>query len=344
MAEGKLKVPGKKKSGGTVPQLEIREGKPRKKEVALEGLPLSMLCSLVTSYAHAYGDLAEMIEDKAYVECENGKLTQAVDTLYYLAQFLEQLENKTEENSHDLSEIYLLIGQMYQYAGHFEESVNWFTRAIAVDDQQPGPYHCLAVSYQNIGNVEGSIRSLEQEVSVSPGNYYTYLLLADMYSKINNNDKAEESLRRLLERDPENIQGLHHLVKFYESSTPSAELELLIRRILNVDRTFNRMESMIKIYYLCREKRFNEALVFLDNWAKHAPDITMVHLLKAHIFGELHQFTKKKMELVAFKRKNGGRENVIAAKIQEFGALFGEHAVQKISRRMILSSPALHIS
>ena len=73
-------------------------------------LPLNELCKLVTSYACSYEDIASQIEDRAYEECEQGKLDHALKELRKITGFFEKLKFKNEEISRDLADIYLLIG------------------------------------------------------------------------------------------------------------------------------------------------------------------------------------------------------------------------------------------
>ncbi len=301
---------------------------------------LSELCEKVLSWDSPYENVAEQIEDKALFECEHGCIDSAVAQLEKLAVFFEGFCHKSEEISCDLAQIYLLIGQIYQYGGLFEESTHWINKSVAVDDQNPVTYHSLAVSYQNLGNISKAVRSLEQEITVAPGNYYTYLLLADLYEKNDQPAELESVLKRLLNRDANNIQGLHRLIRFYEKNAPHGDVELLRRKLLLRTLNLNRIEAVIRAYHLSKLGCFRDALEFLDSWTRMAPDVTIIHLANAHIYGELHQYSRKRMELSLFKKKNHGRENVISIKLDEFASVFGQAAAQKLRRRLVISHPA----
>ncbi|MFP4164153.1 MAG: tetratricopeptide repeat protein [Chitinispirillaceae bacterium] len=303
---------------------------------------LSELCDKVLTCESSYEDVAEQIEDKALFGCEHGETESAVDQLEKLAVFFENFLEKNEEISCDLAQIYSLIGQMYQYGQRFEESIQWFRKSIVVDDQNPVTYHSLAVSYQNMRDVQNAVRCLEQEINVAPGNYYTYLLLADLYEKIHQQSDLESVLKRLLDRDTNNIQGLHRLIRFYEKNAPHADVELLRRKLLLRTMNLNRIEAVIRAYHLCRTGQFREALEFLDNWTRMAPDVTIIHLANAHIYGKLHQYSRKRYELSLFKHKNHGRADVISIKLDEFASVFGHPAAHKLRRRLTISHP-VHI-
>ncbi|MCL2690131.1 MAG: hypothetical protein FWE57_09855 [Chitinispirillia bacterium] len=300
---------------------------------------LKELCEKVLSFKAIYDDAAEQIEDLAYFECTHGETQHAVSELERLAGFFEGFQNKNEEISSDLAQVYLLIGQICQYSSIFDKSIDWINKSIVVDDQNPVAYHSLALSYQSIGDIVSAAKSLEQEIIVAPGNYYTYLLLADIYEKNKKHCEFEGVLKRLLERDHENIQGLHKLICFYERSSSGLDVEFLRRKLLSRTLNLNRIEAIIRAYHLCRLNSCREAIEFLDNFSGAAPDVSIVHLANAHIYGLMGQFSRKRFELSLFKKKNQGREEMMSMKLNEFASIFGSEAAQKIRQRLSVVHP-----
>lgn len=307
-----------------------------------EQVSLDDLCKKVISCSCSYEDVAEFIEDRAYEECEQGRLESASNTLTKIADFFEKLENKNEEMSRDLADIYTLIGQIHQYYDQLENSINWFVKAIVVDDQYSVPYHSCAISFLRLGKNEDAIRCLEQEITLAPGNYYSYLMLSDIYKNTRQEKMVEKTLKKLLERDHNNIQGLHRLIKYYEESDPAVDIELLRRHLLSAKSQLNRIEAIIHSYHLNCQKRYHDVIDFIDNWHRSASEVTIVHLIKAHVFGELRLFTKKRVELALFIEKNHGREEIMLPKLQEFGHVFGKNAEKRLTHKLIFSFPCQH--
>ncbi len=295
---------------------------------------LKKLCSLVTDYSYPYEDLAELIEDKGYEECVEGNVEAAIEELAHLSAFFERMENKNEENTRDLADIYLLTGEFCQVAERFVESIEWFKKAIVVDDSYDVPYHSLAMSYLSLGDTENAIKSLEQEIAVSPGNYYTYLLLADMYEKQCRYDQVEEILRNLLARDSDNIQALHKLITHYKKRNPDLDVELLRRRLIHADKELVKLDLVIWTYHMCEEERFEEALHFLSERECECPRISIIHILKAHIYGCMGQYVKKRNELKQFRKLNQGREEFMRNTFDEFAGIFGERARASMQRKL----------
>jgi len=304
------------------------------------GDTLRELCGKVLSLSVPYDDVAEQIEDLAYLEYGQGGLENAVGQLEGLTHFFEGLRNKNEEVSRDLAQVYLLIGQIYQYAGMFEESIDWIKKSIVVDDMDPVAYHCLAHSFSSIGDESMAVKSLEQEITVAPGNYYTYLLLADMHEKSGSQEKFEAVLRRLLERNPDNIQGLHKLIRHCERDPEHTDVELLRHRLLERSEGLSRIEAVIRAYHLMQSERTEEAAGFLAEWSLRSPDVSIIHLANAHIYGHTHQYYRKRDELSIFKRKNHGREDVMEIKLAEFATVFGDDAADRLRQRLKVVYPA----
>lgn len=316
---------------------------PANKSQGLHERTLAQLVSLVVAHKYPFEDLAEFIEDRAYEVCEgndSGTCTQALKQLKRLAEYFEQDSDQSELHARNLADIYLLVGELHLYHDRAKEGATWFRRAIKARDNYAAPYHSLALAQMKQGDNLAAARSLEEELLRSPGNLYSYLLLAELYEREGDEDGFEEALRRLLTRDPENVQALHRLIRHYEREEPEAEVELLRQRLISVDRDLNKAELTIWIYHMCREGKFVEALQALEQLEDDAPDSPTVHLLKAAVYGEMRQFTRKKRELALFKRISNASEPAIRGELKQFEDIFGKPAVAKLSRRLAISSPS----
>ncbi|MCU0609413.1 MAG: tetratricopeptide repeat protein [Chitinispirillaceae bacterium] len=295
----------------------------------LERTPLGLLCDLVISCTCSYADLSEFIENKAYDEWRRGNFEAAVAALSRVTVFLEQLENKNEENTRDLADVYLLIAQLYQYADRDRESIDWFLKSISADDGNPLAFHSMGVSYLRCEEIDNAIRCFEQEIALDAGDYATYLELAGLYEQQGKIDIAEKRLDALLERDPENVQGLHALIRHYRKHSPAIDTGLLIKRLLRVKRQCRGIDLVIQSYYLCENKMFDDAhslLSMLDDHSHPVQRLALAYLLA---------ITKKRRErdavLAEFRIICRSRQEVIHGHVDAFAAVFGEKIARKIS-------------
>jgi tetratricopeptide (TPR) repeat protein len=295
---------------------------------------LEFLCDQVVVCSCAYSDVAEVIENKAYDEWKCGKVAQAVGHLLRVARFFEQLENKNEENTGDLAGVYFLIGQLYQYAELYAESVEWLSKSIFVDDGNALPYHCMGISYCKTGNVHDAVRCFEQELEIDGGNYSTYLQLADLYDRAGKSEKAEQCLKSLLVRDTENIQGLHYLIRHYERQDHSITTDLLRIRLLGVAKQFTETEEIIRACYLCRGNRSADALASLTAFARNNRTTPVFYLAKAYVFGRLKRFRDRKKTLAVFAAASHSRPTVMAEHFGAFERIIGETAVRKLKNQL----------
>jgi tetratricopeptide (TPR) repeat protein len=298
------------------------------------GSTLENICTSIINCKIPYEDVAEIIEDKSYEQCEKGNISGAINQLKRIALFYETLENKNDENSRDLADIYLLVGQMLQFASKYDESISWFSRSIVVDDQYSVPYHNLAISYEKSGMVDSAIRCLTQEILLSPGNYYSYLLLADLYLCKKSYDEFVKCLQQLLERDQDNIQALFRLVKYYEKKDATSDISLLYRRILGVNKSLNCTEWLIKIFVLCKSNKYALALKTIDEWQNSDSKTTITHLARAHLYGAQKQFILRKNEVSLFLTKNNEKIDKIVNKLDEFSSVFGRKYMLRISKTL----------
>jgi tetratricopeptide (TPR) repeat protein len=314
-------------------------GGKKEKQASFEELTLSQLCDYVISLTFAYEDLSEFIENRTYALCVKGKCDSAMKCLKAVAEFFETLENKSDENCRDLADVYILIGEVNQYVNNYRESIDWFRKASVVFDRYAVPYHNLATSFMALGDVPSAVKSLEQEISLEPGNYFSRLRLADLYEQQGESEKEEECLKQLLTRNPENIQALHKLITHYEEQQPRVDIELLRKRLIGIRKNFNEIEMVIKTYHLCQDGLFGDALNFLDARTAENPAMTVLHLIKAFVFGEMHQFARKRKELTEFKQQCHGKMEYMKNKLEEFEHIFGKKAVTRLGKILAVSNP-----
>jgi tetratricopeptide (TPR) repeat protein len=307
--------------------------------IQLESLELAGLCEAVSSMKVPFEDVSALIEDRTYSQCVNGSCDEPLADIKKLAHFFEIMEYKNEENCRDLADIYILIGEVDQYVGKYKDSIDWFKKAAVVFDRYAVPYHNLATSYHELGDIKSAIKSLEQEIGLEPGNYFSYLKLADLYEQQGENEKEEKCLNDLLVRNPENIQALHKLLVHYEKKQPLIEVELLRKRLLAIQKTFSELEIVIRTYHFCREEKYSQALDFLTSRIQESPAMTILYLLKAFVFGELHQFSRKRRELTEFKVHCLGKKEFMKSKLDEFEHVFGKKAVNRLGKILVLSNP-----
>jgi len=314
-----------------------RVGKKRIEEINPEACTLTQLCALIREYTVPFEDVAEYLEDKIYCSCSRGDCSPAIATLTELAEFFEQMADKNEENCRDLADIYILIGEVYQYVHQFSESIAWFKKAAIVFDRYATPFHNLATSYAELGEIDNAIKSLEQEIALEPGNYFSMLRLVDFYESQGHLDKAEDGLKKILERNPDNIKALHKLIVYYEKEHPELDVELMRRRLLAIDRDFNEIEIVIRIYHICKENKFAEAIDSLTKRLAADSHESMTQLLLAHVYGELRQFSKKRKALAEFKKNCFGKLKFMENKIEEFGHIFGEKAAASTLKILMIA-------
>jgi tetratricopeptide (TPR) repeat protein len=288
------------------------------------------------SFAYSYEDLAELIEDKGYEECVEGRGKNVVEELSRLCTFFENIENKNEEMVHYLADIYLLTGEFCQCSEMFTKSISWFEKAINVDKAYDVPYHSMALSFLNLGEVDKAISYLEQEIEVASGNYYTYLFLSDLYERSERYEAVEKILRDLLSRDPNNIQALHKLICHYQKRSPELDVELLRRRLINADNQRVKLDLVIWTYHMYCDNQYEEAIKLLNERESKVTGIAITHLLKAFLYGIMNQHVKKRNELKEFKKLNRGWEESMRIKLEEFSNVFGKKAGHQMLKKLSL--------
>lgn len=291
-------------------------------------------CKEISFNNRSYDELSDQLEDFAYSACIEGNSDKVLQELNKLTRYYQRRKSLDIEAIRDLADIFLLAGDVAAFNGNNDESIEFFRKASFIDENYDRAHHSLAMAYDQIGDIKSATISLERELYLSPGNYFSYLLLADMYERLGEHKNVEVILKKLLDRDTENIKALHKLITHYELVQPSLNVLLLRSRIINSDPKVIKHNLLIWAYHMLKCDYASETIEFLEILQKDYPGISLINLLKAHIFGNLNQFSMKRRELEEFKRLNYGRSEFMRTKLEEFEKVFGKEEADKIRKKL----------
>lgn len=291
-------------------------------------------CKTISNNDKTYEEISDLLEDYAYSACIEGNGKNVLDELNRLSRYYQRRKSLDVESIRDLADIFLLAGEVSAFLGDETESIELFRKAAFTDENYDRAQHSLAMAYSQIGDVKSATICLEREIFVSPGNYFSYLILADMYEKLKENKNVETILKKLLDRDTDNIRALHKLIMHYEKVDPKLNIQLLRSRIINSSPELIKHDLLIWVYHMLKNELANEAVEMLVILENEYPGISLINLLKAHVFGSLKLFSKKRRELEEFKRQNYGRSEFMKNKIDEFEKIFGKIEADKIRKKL----------
>ncbi len=303
-----------------------------KKKKNPEDCGLAELCNFVVTMKYAYEDVSEYIEERAYEMVQSDELQKAVDQIRHIALAFEAMEYKNDENCRDLADVYILLGELYQCAGKYNESLSWFEKAILVDDRYDVPYHRMAGSYRALNQPAKAIRCIKQEIRIQPGNYFSYLLLADLYREIGDYEGFESILEELLERDQGNVSALHRLITHYEETNPKVDVEFLRRRLITTDTPLEKQDLLIWVYHMSRKERYGEALRELETQVNEGWNDGIQHLMSAHLLFESDDADRARAALADFVALCGERKDTVRRKLEQFEHVFGTESAARIRR------------
>lgn len=292
-------------------------------------------CNSISIEEKSYDDLSDQLEDFAYSACIEGFGDGVLEELNKLTRFYQRRKSLDIESVRDLADIFLLAGEVAAFNGDLNESIELFRKATFTDENYDRAQHSLAMAYDQAGDTKSATICLERELFLSPGNYFSYLLLADRYEELNEHKNVEAILKKLLDRDTDNIRALHKLITHYEMVKPQLNVQLLRSRIINSEPEIIKHDLLIWVYHMLKNNLSFEAIEFLEMLEIEYPGISLINLLKAHVFGTLKQFSRKRRELEEFKRLNYGRSEFMRTKVEEFEKIFGKIEADKIRKKLL---------
>lgn len=173
--------------------------------------------------------------------------------------------NRANSLNDQLAPVQHLIGLVKSGTGDYDESINYFTRALDIDPKYTASYREMANVYNEIGdtgralntyrkvielkpdywegykdlgvyhlsngNFDGAIQNFEEVVSITPNNSKAFSNLGIAYFYKGENDNAREMFEKSLELDPNpltanNLAGLYFSDKMYREAADMYEIVL----------------------------------------------------------------------------------------------------------------------
>lgn len=124
-----------------------------------------------------------------------------------LQNALKQIRNYLNKYP-NISQAYVLMGEIYFLLGQLNESSKAYEKAIQLDPKNPLIYRYLSLVYEEAGQYQDAILLLLQALKFAPKNAEIWEELAELYVKTGNELDALPSFLEALNLDPENYHLL----------------------------------------------------------------------------------------------------------------------------------------
>jgi tetratricopeptide (TPR) repeat protein len=129
-----------------------------------------------------------------------------------------------------LLEVYQSLGMSFFLMEKYRESVDYFTRALEIDDKNPQNLYLRASSYEKIGYMEDTIYDLKKLIEIDSSNSVAYNFLGYLYAEKNIElEESQRLIQKALDLEPDNAayqdslgwvyykigkfeEALHHLI------------------------------------------------------------------------------------------------------------------------------------
>ena len=134
----------------------------------------------------------------------SGNLAQAVSEL-------EQLLDRYPDEKQAL----LRLGACQYYQRRYQEAINSFNAALALDSLYKEPYDYIAYAYAKVGDSEKSLLAINKYIALAPNDALPYNSRGDLYALDGRLDDAIRSYRKALEIKPDFWQSLDALGIMY---------------------------------------------------------------------------------------------------------------------------------
>lgn len=126
------------------------------------------------------------------------------------------------------------LGNAYHYLGLFEQAVDAFEYAIAIDKTIVEVYSDLAFSFEALGHVGEAVSTLLRACDVTDNRSHIYLLAANVYIRAENYIAAIPYLRKALVENPEDNDALAVLAFALAATDDTSQALHYIKKALRI--------------------------------------------------------------------------------------------------------------
>lgn len=130
------------------------------------------------------------------------------------SQASQILERVLRERPRDV-EVLNALGTAAAVNGRFQESLNYWNAALAIEPNRELTLSTTATLLLNQGKVNAGRQVLEKYLDVQPNYGGAWGRYSGLLSRSNETDKAIEAARKSIELDPSNPKTYHHLSQLY---------------------------------------------------------------------------------------------------------------------------------
>jgi tetratricopeptide (TPR) repeat protein len=231
-------------------------------------------------------------KEKCYIKVLEVEYSEKKTGDDYVKELKELLKRYPEEK-----DALIMLGSYYIGWRKFEQSLQYYNKAIEIDPLCKLAYNDLAYVYNEMGNFDKSIWAINKYISLAPDEANPYDTRGDLYAYNGKLDQAIESYKKALEIKPDFRATLEKLGHMYLFKREYAKAESCYYRELEFtpqsDRSWSSWVRILVSNILLYQGKLESGLQFLnDGIAADRVDkiggwyIARKHLRKAGIYKE----------------------------------------------------------
>ncbi len=162
-----------------------------------------------------------------------------------------------------------IAGSIKKLNGRYEEAVQNYQRAIALDPKSWDAWRNLAGVYGAMNQPAQAIASYQKAIEVNPEHYAPYLNFGEFYFSMGQYSQAEELFRKVTAMVPSNLNGQLELGLTLNREGRFPEAEAALRRAIAIDETPIVLVNLGALYF--SQSRFAEAAELFERSLQAGP-------------------------------------------------------------------------
>lgn len=122
---------------------------------------------------------------RGFIKLTKNELNQAKEDLSYAVSKIHEIDDEMDKYS-----VYVQMGNLLYFQGNYEESLTYYNKALAINEEVSDLYNTIGLVYAAKGNYEAAIKEYFKALEQDDGNYYAYGNVAKAYLMLGDPQRA----------------------------------------------------------------------------------------------------------------------------------------------------------
>lgn len=159
------------------------------------------------------------LKELTHADPDNAFLHKFLGNMYFHMGLLDwaiDYYNRAIELDNDFIDVHYDLGVAYYHRGRMKNAIAAFENTLKLDSEYHAAHYRLGICYQHVGDLEKAVHHFMESTVVTPEYVMAHYHLGEIFFETGELDKARAAIERVLEEEPGDEACLKLLAKIQQ--------------------------------------------------------------------------------------------------------------------------------